>query len=155
MLIIGHELYQKLMGQVSTRETQCSKITNNGHQGLLEDAFLAFPDTWEELRTAGLVYFEYFVSGQGEGSDLGLDELIQNGTVKYRPVIYEDFLPASAAGIFQSNIGENGFTFGVSGPSKVELEDALGQGVIDSQTHYAERERLSIEEVFRDIRGWP
>ncbi|MEU2199013.1 VOC family protein [Isoptericola sp. NPDC019482] len=53
-----------------------------------------FPDTEAGLVEQGLGYFTYEV---GDG-----------GTVTREPVVYEDFLPRSAAGIFQSNLTEEG-----------------------------------------------
>ncbi|GAB3101575.1 2-oxoadipate dioxygenase/decarboxylase [Isoptericola nanjingensis] len=53
-----------------------------------------FPDTEAGLARQGLAYFTYEV---GDG-----------GTVTREPIVYEDFLPRSAAGIFQSNLTEEG-----------------------------------------------
>jgi uncharacterized glyoxalase superfamily metalloenzyme YdcJ len=33
-----------------------------------------------------------------------LDDLVAAGVLRYDPIVYEDFLPVSAAGIFQSNL---------------------------------------------------
>jgi uncharacterized glyoxalase superfamily metalloenzyme YdcJ len=53
-----------------------------------------FPATESGLIEAGLGYFTYEVTG--------------DGTVRREPVVYEDFLPRSAAGIFQSNLSDEG-----------------------------------------------
>ena len=53
-----------------------------------------FPDTEAGLVAHGLGYFTYEVS--------------DDGTVRREPVVYEDFLPRSAAGIFQSNLTDEG-----------------------------------------------
>ena len=34
-----------------------------------------------------------------------MDALVEQGLVEAQPITYEDFLPVSAAGIFQSNLG--------------------------------------------------
>jgi len=53
-----------------------------------------FPDTEAELARQGLGYFTY--------------EVGDDGTLTREPIVYEDFLPRSAAGIFQSNLTEEG-----------------------------------------------
>ena len=71
-----------------------------------------FPTDEAGLRRAGLAYFTYRVA---EGSDpaavppgADLDQLIDAGVVLAIPTVYEDFLPRSAAGIFQSNLTDAG-----------------------------------------------
>jgi uncharacterized glyoxalase superfamily metalloenzyme YdcJ len=54
-----------------------------------------FPTTEAELAAQGLGWFTYEVDGDGTG-------------VRHEPVVYEDFLPRSAAGIFQSNLTSDG-----------------------------------------------
>ena len=54
-----------------------------------------FPTTEAELAAQGLGWFTYEVDGDGTG-------------VRREPVVYEDFLPRSAAGIFQSNLTSDG-----------------------------------------------
>ncbi|MGI5187347.1 2-oxoadipate dioxygenase/decarboxylase [Promicromonospora sp. CA-289599] len=54
-----------------------------------------FPTTETELAAQGLGWFTYEVDGDGTG-------------VRREPVVYEDFLPRSAAGIFQSNLTSDG-----------------------------------------------
>jgi len=53
-----------------------------------------FPDSEAGLVEQGLGYFTYEVS--------------DDGSVTREPIVYEDFLPRSAAGIFQSNLTEEG-----------------------------------------------
>jgi uncharacterized glyoxalase superfamily metalloenzyme YdcJ len=47
------------------------------------------------------------VSG-GVGADPSVDELVHAGLLVREPIVYEDFLPRSAAGIFQSNLSAAG-----------------------------------------------
>lgn len=54
-----------------------------------------FSTTETELAAQGLGWFTYEVDGDGTG-------------VRREPVVYEDFLPRSAAGIFQSNLTSDG-----------------------------------------------
>jgi uncharacterized glyoxalase superfamily metalloenzyme YdcJ len=61
-------------------------------------------------------------------------------------VVYEDFLPVSAAGIFQSNLGDDATQAFVASPNQVMFELDLGAAVLDEFAHYAGVERASIED---------
>ncbi|MGW8568035.1 2-oxoadipate dioxygenase/decarboxylase [Isoptericola sp. NPDC055881] len=64
-------------------------------QGATPDVWRqTFPDSEAGLVAQGLGYFTYEVSA--------------DGALTREPVVYEDFLPRSAAGIFQSNLTEEG-----------------------------------------------
>ena len=52
------------------------------------------------------------------------------------PIIYEDFLPVSAAGIFQSNLGDDATQPHHATASKTAFEQALGTPVIDEFALY-------------------
>lgn len=74
-----------------------------------------FPTDENGLRRAGLAYFTYRVgalsdlSGTvGSGKQSELEALIDAGAITAAPIVYEDFLPRSAAGIFQSNLTGDG-----------------------------------------------
>ncbi|KAJ2895980.1 hypothetical protein MKZ38_005988 [Zalerion maritima] len=93
-----------------------SRGLDAGKKGYKE-AFATYPDTWKELRREGLVWCHYTATGKKgletgdyEGLTRGeLEEkLVEDGFVTYEPLVYEDFLPVSAAGIFQSNLGVKG-----------------------------------------------
>lgn len=68
------------------------------------------------------------------------------------PITSEDFLPVSAAGIFQSNLGgEQNDTY--AGPTNNgAFEAALGTAVTDELALYAERETASKEKVLEALR---
>nr|WP_198028169.1 DUF1338 family protein [Bradyrhizobium murdochi] len=38
---------------------------------------------------------------------MSVDELVATGHLRVDPIVYEDFLPVSAAGFFQSNLGDD------------------------------------------------
>ncbi len=77
----------------------------------MEQHFQAFPDNHGQMREQGLAYFRYFATEQGLAARGQADQprtlqaLIAAGHVDVEPLVYEDFLPVSAAGIFQSNLG--------------------------------------------------
>lgn len=112
-------------------------VNNATRQQLLERIFVDFPDDWETLRHDGLAYFRPYrgsqsstISGSSQTSFEGED-----GNA-YEPITYEDFLPASAAGIFQSNLGQQQLTVLRAGPDQKTFEEALGSEVLDSHLLY-------------------
>ncbi|MCO5999518.1 2-oxoadipate dioxygenase/decarboxylase [Actinoallomurus rhizosphaericola] len=72
------------------------------------------PSTEAELVTGDLAYFTFHTTGHVTGARPGsappadLAALLAEGWVTARPIVYEDFLPRSAAGIFQSNLTSDG-----------------------------------------------
>ena len=49
----------------------------------------------------------------------------------FDPIVYEDFLPVSAAGIFQSNLGDDAAQDFVASPNQQRFEADLGATVLD------------------------
>ncbi len=66
--------------------------------------------------------------------------------MQFDPIIYEDFLPVSAAGIFQSNLGDEATQDFVASPNQQRFEQDLGAAVLNEFDHYAGIERASIAE---------
>jgi uncharacterized glyoxalase superfamily metalloenzyme YdcJ len=102
------------------------------------------------MRREELAYFRYFLTEKGLGADelksWSLEDLLSGGYLRVEPLVYEDFLPVSAAGIFQSNLGDAAQThYGVQSNRQV-FEMALGRSTIDELALYAETQRRSIEE---------
>ena len=60
-----------------------------------------------------------------------------------QPITYEDFLPVSAAGIFQSNLGNETQARSHGHASREAFEQALGCTVLDEFTLYEEAEARS------------
>lgn len=118
----------------------------------LEHTFADFPDDHATLRAEGLAYFHYSLTGAGETAaaagglevEGGIDDLIDRGLVRCDPIVYEDFLPVSAAGIFQSNLGDGSGPTIVADANRAAFEAALGAAPADEFALYAEREAASI-----------
>jgi len=89
------------------------------------------------MRCQDLAYFRYRLTPVGEthrhsikpGDDP--QPLIERGWLVAQPIIYEDFLPVSAAGIFQSNLGSEGGQRSHGHSSRAAFEHALGAPVAD------------------------
>ena len=65
------------------------------------------------------------------------------------PLVYEDFLPVSAAGIFQSNLGEAAQSHYTANSNQDEFEKALGSPTIDELKLYGETQQRSVDECMR------
>jgi uncharacterized glyoxalase superfamily metalloenzyme YdcJ len=121
-------------------------------------AFARFPDDLETLYTERLAYFHYATTPEGRSAanmgnvtDVTLRQAIDAGWVSVQPMLYEDFLPVSAAGIFQSNLGGAEQAEYAARSSRREFEDALGERVRDPFELYAEIESASLETVRKEL----
>jgi uncharacterized glyoxalase superfamily metalloenzyme YdcJ len=145
----GRELYDRLLA--AAKENSPTAANNDAHQAHLSEVFKAFPDTYETLRREGLAFFHYHavqgVPVQVPISVEQVDSLIKQGALRVTPMIYEDFLPVSAAGIFQSNLGGSSHDHYASSASQQAFEQALGRAVIDEIELYAQRQQASLEQA--------
>ncbi|MFD2055039.1 MULTISPECIES: 2-oxoadipate dioxygenase/decarboxylase HglS [Mesorhizobium] len=123
----------------------------------LSRTFEAFPDTWEGIRAANLGYFRYSLTERGRhtGSVMtdDFEHLVAEGFFRFDPIVYEDFLPVSAAGIFQSNLGDGATQEFVASPNQKRFESDLGVGVLNEFEHYAAIEQASIETCRQALGG--
>lgn len=109
------------------------------YQVALDRAFEDFPDTWEELYEQDLAYFKLAAK---PGTPIpetkaGRLQAISDQSLELLPIIYEDFLPVSAAGIFQSNLGNKAQAESSISGNQQEFESALEAKVIDPFALYA------------------
>ena len=148
----GRALYDRLLGE-SRRRT--AGLSNEAHQRVLAEVFADFPDTEAELRRQGLAFFEYRTTEAGREAgaiaETEVERLIEQGLITARPITYEDFLPVSAAGIFQSNLGGDGSEAYAGHANREAFEEALGAPVTDELTLYAERERSSLDAALTSL----
>ncbi|MFK0691011.1 VOC family protein [Mesorhizobium sp. IMUNJ 23033] len=144
----GRTLYDKLLGETRALVTPAADGSNaSEYVSTLTSVFKAFPDDWNEIRRAGLGYFSYSLTEKGRtaGPRADLETAIEERLIQFDPIVYEDFLPVSAAGIFQSNLGDEVTQAFVASPNQIKFERDLGASVLDEFAHYAEIERSSIE----------
>ncbi|MEN0087986.1 MAG: VOC family protein [Pseudomonadota bacterium] len=115
----GRALYDRLLAEARAEMVPAPDGSNAAaYMSHLGDAFSAFPDDFAVMHGEGLAY--------GRRASTGLE-----------PITYEDFLPVSAAGIFQSNLGDDAAqAIGVS-PNKGAFEQALNMHVADEFALYA------------------
>lgn len=98
-----------------------------------------FPRTESELASLGLGYFRY---------------RLLDGVVVTEPIVYEDFLPRSAAGIFQSNLSDQGTRDDDQVGSDYDLDRLAG--LINAPVHdpfdlYDAQQHASLREVEREL----
>jgi len=146
----GRDLYDKLL-------LEARSLTRPLHDGSNKEQYLAdtaqvfaeFPDDYAQMRELGLGYFSYSLTGVANTDEnlknQNIEQLIQRGLVRFDPITYEDFLPVSAAGIFQSNLGEQGDQDFSQNPNQQQFEDDLGAAVANEFELYQQMQQSSID----------
>lgn len=143
----GRGLYDQLLAQA--RDSGGAGSTGQDYPTRLTAAFTAFPDDHDTLRREGLGYYRYALTEAGRANpgavgDLPAEALIAAGLASADPIVYEDFLPVSAAGIFQSNLGGDEQRAYAAHANRDAFEQALGMEVEDEFAIY---ERLQAESL--------
>ncbi|HAW0620357.1 TPA: VOC family protein [Escherichia coli] len=139
----GRQLYDDLLRNAGTGQD------NLTHQMHLQETFRTFPDSEFLMRQQGLAWFRYRLTPSGEAHRQAIhpgddpQPLIERGWVVAQPITYEDFLPVSAAGIFQSNLGNETQTRSHGNASREAFEQELGCPVLDEFQLYQEAEERS------------
>jgi len=152
----GRALYDELL-EASRKIVRPAADGSNAreYEAALAQAFESFPDTWAGIREAGLGYFSYSLTEKGLKTRISdrrpLDRLIADCLVQFDAIVYEDFLPVSAAGIFQSNLGDGAQQDFVASPNQKRFEIDLGATVLNEFDHYAGIEEASIESCMRAL----
>ena len=180
----GRALYDQLLSQ-ARRQLAVTPNADNASEyyQVLESAFAAFPDDYQTLHDEGLAYFYY----QAVGSDADIvvadieqtldslevesindsiskqvvTDLLEQGMIRLEPIVYEDFLPVSAAGIFQSNLHDDSTNDSANGnendehsgkqskgevhTNKEAFENALGAQVYDELELYQTLQAQSLK----------
>lgn len=153
----GRALYDRLLAQV--RDVGQAGSAGQNYEGRLADVFKEFPDDHASLRQQGLAYYRYQATDAGLAAagpaiaGLPLDSLVAQGHVVAHPIVYEDFLPVSAAGIFQSNLGGTEQKSYTANAAKTVFEHALGSQVLDEIGLYEAAQRRSIDLVRTQLQG--
>lgn len=144
----GRALYDQLLAQA--RESEGAGSTGRDYDSRLAAAFAAFPDDHDTLRREGLGYYRYQLTEAGRALPAAqrqqpAEALIAAGLASADPVVYEDFLPVSAAGIFQSNLGGEEQRAYAAQANQRAFERVLGAPVADAFALYAAIEAASLE----------
>jgi uncharacterized glyoxalase superfamily metalloenzyme YdcJ len=146
----GRDIYDSMVADVDSRLAAAPEGTTRVEiAGQVWRKHL--PKTEQELALQGLAYFTYRVSGsvpaprQGSAS---LRELVESGVLIPEPIVYEDFLPRSAAGIFQSNLTDDGSRDDAQLGTDYDIDrlsEVLGTRIFDPNELYAAQQNASLE----------
>lgn len=154
----GRALYDELLSDVRGAATVSASGSGAGdYDAALRERFRAFPDDWAGMRRAGLAFFRYAPTSAGlDAAAAGrassdLETLVAAGHASADPIVYEDFLPVSAAGIFQSNLGTDAQSNAGSSGNRSVFEAALGRSVLDETALYAKAEARSVEALRQSL----
>jgi uncharacterized glyoxalase superfamily metalloenzyme YdcJ len=146
----GRRLYDRMLAEADDR--------SRGEPGLRrEDVLRAvweehLPRTDADLARHDLAYYSFGVRADRPDGDAPDDlvSLLDGGWVDATPIVYEDFLPRSAAGIFASNLTGEG-SADASRTSVIRdrdwLSDRIGRPVVDPDQLYAQQRDDSLRTV--------
>ncbi|MFF0945255.1 2-oxoadipate dioxygenase/decarboxylase family protein [Kocuria sp. CPCC 205300] len=150
----GRDLYDRMVAETDRRlaEGQGDGVRVDVARTVWEENL---PRTEQELALRGLAYFSYALDEDAlarrdaplTGEDLRLGALIGSGVVVPRPIVYEDFLPRSAAGIFRSNLTEEGSRDDAQLGTDYDitvLSRVVGRTVIDPHDLYRRQQDASL-----------
>lgn len=156
----GRDLYDAMVSEVDER-VRAAEGKAARYEVAAEVWRERLPLTELELVTKELAYFRYRVAGSdvpaGTGAHRATDrqsllELVRSGSVALEPIVYEDFLPRSAAGIFASNLCGSGSMDADQGGAERDLgwmSDVIGTRVAVPEEVYAAESAASVAEVER------
>lgn len=148
----GRALYDRLLQQARQRLGAPPDESNApAYSHILEQEFQAFPDSYAELHAQKLAYFYYFVqkkpkqAQQQPWTEQHVETLINEQVLAIEPIVYEDFLPVSAAGIFQSNLGDDSQSSYATESTQAIFEQCLGTAVHDEMEIYRTLQQKSLQ----------
>ena len=163
----GRALYDDLLGDARRQLGATPNETNAAqYNQILAEVFTAFPDDYQTLHDEGLAYFYYQLTDSALDSKGGqallantfsrddlnqvpntkLSALINNEVLRIEPIVYEDFLPVSAAGIFQSNLQQDKQSSYDGNSNQHDFEQALGSSIHSKLALYESMQAQSLKE---------
>lgn len=153
----GREVYDRMMAEADQRAADQGRIRVEAAQEVWAENL---PRTEQELALQGLACFTFrLADGDGPSAaraespeSLSLRQLVQDGTVVPEPIVYEDFLPRSAAGIFQSNLQSAGSRDDALKGTDYSIEvmsEIVGRPVADPYELYLAQQADSVAQLER------
>lgn len=116
------------------------------------------PHTERGLLDQGLAYFTYCLradhAGDRQAPPTSVGALIDEGWVEAEPIVYEDFLPRSAAGIFQSNLTGAGIRDTSRQAARYNadwLAGAIDRHIYDPFALYERQQGESIDQITKEL----
>ncbi|MFP8968380.1 VOC family protein [Pokkaliibacter sp. CJK22405] len=140
----GRALYDDLLNKARDTLGAFPNESNAAdYMSILEETFTAFPDDYTTLREQELAYFRYVITDKSASANT-LEEALSKGVIVVEPLVYEDFLPVSAAGIFQSNLGDDAQSHYQADANRDQFEKELGRKTLDELALYADTQSRSL-----------
>ena len=152
----GRALYDVLLAKVREDVLPAGDGSNaKTYVTRLEHIFKAFPDNWRDMHDQGLAYFKYSLADATKVNDVDakINALLDAGVLFLSPVIYEDFLPVSAAGIFQSNLGDETSSHRQTASNRIQFEAALGLNIVDEFALYEDIQATTLVRCRAQLRA--
>jgi uncharacterized glyoxalase superfamily metalloenzyme YdcJ len=147
-------------GEVEARGVALSPRGRDRYDALIgQDAAAwneSMPPTELGLLREGLAYFTVAATGRPVVRGGTIAEQVFDGVLAATPIVYEDFLPRSAAGIFQSNLTDEGTRDDAVAGTRRDagwLSDVIGAQVLDPYALYAAQQDASVAALPAAIRA--
>lgn len=151
----GRDLYDTLTRRVDERMRD---VQDRSRQEVAEAVWTeGLPGTERELERRGLGFFNYRLRDTpptGVPAPATVAELVDGGWADLEPIVYEDFLPRSAAGIFSSNLSGRGRVDESLGGAERDadwMSGAIGRPVRVPEEVYAAESAASLARVERAL----
>jgi uncharacterized glyoxalase superfamily metalloenzyme YdcJ len=151
----GRNLYDELVGEVDRRMALSPGRTR---QEVASEVWTAgLPDSEAELARQDLAFFTFRAARRepdGTEPPQDLPGLLDGGWLVGEPIVYEDFLPRSAAGIFASNLSGQGEIDASHGGAHRDLDwlsEAIGRPIRVPEQLYAEQRAESLARAAREL----
>ena len=148
----GRALYDTMNTQVDEKLAAGSDKTR---VELAREVWQAnLPNTEKGLREQGLGYFTYEVTGEAEPGEYTVEQLIDASVLTAQPIVYEDFLPRSAAGIFQSNLKDEGTRDNQQQGTDYDLQTLskiVGREIVEPYELYKAQEEASLDAAAQQL----
>lgn len=151
----GRDLYDRMVATVDTILASSGPGTTRVQvaEKVWQDQL---PETETELVVQGLAYFTFRrgAAPAPVGPDVTLRELVEAGVLVAEPIVYEDFLPRSAAGIFQSNLTNDGSRDDEQLGTDYDIErlsDVIGVPINDPNALYRAQQDESLAQAEREL----
>ncbi|KAF4166365.1 hypothetical protein CNMCM6936_006565 [Aspergillus lentulus] len=147
----GRQLYDQILARVN-RDAAGSEPAE--YERILRKCFEEFPDDLEQLQAEKLAFFCYRVTPHASKGDyqgvksVSLAQLLKDKVLDYEPITYEDFLPLSARGIFNSNLANMSQSKQLIKEADTDLDGfqrMLGAPVLDEFCLYEQIQQESLE----------
>ena len=148
----GRKLYDQCLANTRARVTVAANGENaSDYMAVLNEEFSVFPDGFNALREQELAYFRYRANAENVPKADDISSLIEAGYLLAEPQTYEDFLPVSAAGIFQSNLGSDEQSNFSQSANQEAFESALGARVTNELSLYQKTETDSLNAALNKL----